>query len=584
MKQSSQAALFIAWLICFAIGCITAGAQTVTFVQLTDVHLFDSGKHRTQQAGFEDYLNNRSSLEWAVIQTNNLAAEGKCIDFVAFTGDFGLEDADPTLAAQDIAVFFRALAIKRIFLVPGNNDLKDENPRDLPRYQTFVDQLARLLPDHELIDLTRTTQTVNGIHIVGLNSASFKNDNGKANLANQTTQQKELQRVTTLLQSDQPTIIFTHIPNLEDPFRGDQGEVRRAWNLAHDIQKLWDRLVEKDDLIGVFAGHFHDARRTIYMHDYGWAQNKPRRGEGTKTWIAPPLAVKFQAGAKPQARGLLLVTASAGGATTAVPIWFGETATQASPDKAGFLLQAKAEANHGYWNRALSFYSQALTSTDPGVMAHAEQGYLNAREQMHLHHLIFRAVWLAIFLLLLLTVWFVGVRNHRRQSLIIETPSQMTTGAPVDLFAAAVVGAVRQVQEIYHNEEQRGSNPFVGLPSKESGQTEAALLSGGEKIFQTIAGVIPDIRGVKVGTLVQSFPAAWRWICHWRVTSGLAVYADGSVSAFLAIHWRGRTVHSWVESVNGGFTAPDNEAPNAASIEELAWRVANDLVSRNLVR
>jgi hypothetical protein len=203
---------------------------------------------------------------------------------------------------------------------------------------------------------------------------------------------------------------------------------------------------------------------------------------------------------------------------------------------------------------------------------------------MHLHHLIFRAGWLSIFLLLLLTVWFVGVRNHRRQSLIIETPSQMTTGAPVDLFAAAVVGAVRQVQEIYHNEEQRGSNPFVGLPSKESGQTEAVLLSGGEKIFQTIAGVIPDIRGVKVGTFVQSFPAAWRWICHWRVTSGLAVYADGSVSAFLAIHWRGRTVHSWVESVNGGFAAPDNEAPNAASIEELAWRVANDLVSRNLVR
>jgi hypothetical protein len=265
-------------------------------------------------------------------------------------------------------------------------------------------------------------------------------------------------------------------------------------------------------------------------------------------------------------------------------MWFGDTPTQTSPDKAEFLLQAEAEANYGNWKRALSFYSQALTSTDPGVMANAKQGYLNARERMHLCHLIERAVWLSLFLLLALTIWCVGIVNHRRQAFIIETPSQMTAGAPVELFAAAVVGAVRQVQEIYHNEEQRGTNPLVALPSRESGTIEAVLLSGGEKIFQTIASVIPDVRGVKVGTLIQTFPAAWRWICHWRVRSGLAVYADGSASAFLALHWRGTTVHSWVESVNGGFATADHEASTTASIKELAWRLANDLVSRNLVR
>src|SRR5580658_2193041 len=78
------------------------------------------------------------------------------------------------------------------------------------------------------------------------------------------------------------------------------------------------------------------------------------------------------------------------------------TATQTSPDKAEFLLQAEAEANYGYWKRALSFYGQALTSTDPGVMSNAKQGYLNARERMHLCHLIERGVWLSLFLLLVL--------------------------------------------------------------------------------------------------------------------------------------------------------------------------------------
>jgi hypothetical protein len=231
MRSLGRAVLVCAWWL-VAAGSWPAWAQTVTFVQLTDAHLFDAGKHRPVQAGYQDYLDNRSSFEWAVDQINGFAAKGRCIDFVAFTGDFGMEDADPKDAAREVAPFFRALIVKKILLVPGNNDLKDENPGDIGRFQAFVTELVQLLPDHQLTDLTQTTETVNGIRLVGLNSASFKNQNGKLRAANSAAQSVEMRRVETEIQAGQPTLIFTHIPNLEDPYRGESNETRNAWNLA----------------------------------------------------------------------------------------------------------------------------------------------------------------------------------------------------------------------------------------------------------------------------------------------------------------------------------------------------------------
>jgi hypothetical protein len=580
--------LGIAVLACLLLvaGCLSVSAQTVTFVQLTDAHLFDAGKHRSVQAGYEDYLDNRSSLEWAVYQVDGLAAKGKCIDFVTFTGDFGIEDVDPKQAASEVAPFFRALVVKKILIVPGNNDLKDENPGDIGRFQAFMTQLAQLVPDHEIKDLTQRTETINGFRLIGLNSASFKNQNGKSRVVNSTTQSAEMQRVEGEIQPNQPTLIFTHVPNLEDPYRGESNEVHNAWNLDPGIQAQWDRIINKDEVLGVFAGHFHDARRTVYQQDYSWAENKPTAVEGRKTWVAPPLAVKFQTEAKLQARGLLLVTASGDGRVVAAPKWFGYADLDAIPDKESVLLQAETEANRGHWGRAFSFYSQALSSTDRAVHAAAEEGYFHTREQVDHSHLLKRRIWTALIILAILTIVAVISRlavNSKRERdqgrLVIEVPTKITTDAPVELFGAALVEASEEIRGVYRKEEQRRS---LGLSDEETGSL-FRVLSGAGDVLKQLADSIPDVRGVKVGKIIERIPYMYRFIFKLRLECSLGIYDNGATACVQASLWfRWRAVRTWVEWAKATEAGSAAEPTRVAAVKALAWKVASDILSREL--
>jgi hypothetical protein len=370
-------------------------AQDVTFVQLTDAHIFDAGnKDQPALERLQDKLDNRSSLAWAIEQTDQLVSSGKSIDVLIFTGDWGLEETDPNSAARDVALFFRALLVKKILLVPGNNDLTNEDPKELPSFQRFADQLALLLPGYEVVDLTRKSETIHDIRIIGLNSATFKNGYGKLSGRNKQAQEDELLRVEKEAVQPGPKIIFTHIPNLEDPFEPAPGERRNAWNLDAAPAKMWDGIVNRPDVLGVFAGHFHDSRRNIYEQDYSWAKTKPNPIEGKKTWVAPPLAVKFQNQRKPQARGLLLATVSANGAISEMPEWFGYADPTPTADKASVLLQADVEALYESWNQALTYYGQALASTDPAVRAQAQQRYFDARKHVQDGQWIERLKWI----------------------------------------------------------------------------------------------------------------------------------------------------------------------------------------------
>ena len=585
MRSLARAVLVCAWWLVAASGW-PAWAQTVTFVQLTDAHLFDAAKHRPVQAGYQDSLDNRTSLAWAVYQINGLAAKGRCIDFAAFTGDFGMEDADPKDVAREVAPFFRALIVKKILLVPGNNDLKDENPGDIGRFQAFVSELVQLLPDHEVTDLTQTTETVNGIRLVGLNSASFKNQNGKLRAANSAAQSVEMRRVETEIQASQPTLIFTHIPNLEDPYRSESNEIRNAWNLAPDIQAQWEGIIRRDEVLGVFAGHFHDARRTVYMQDYSWAEKKPTALEGKKTWVAPPLAVKFQADAKPQARGLLLVTAGSDGKIVAVPRWFGYADPDAIPDKDSILLQAETEANRGYWERALSFYSQALSSTDPAVHAAAEQGYFHAREQEDQSHLLKRRIWTVLIILGVLTI--VGVlsrlaenskRDRKHGRLVIETPTKMTTDAPVELFGAALVQASEEIRAVYRAERRLRN---VGLSDEGTGAL-FTVLSGAGGVLKAVADSIPDVRGVKVGKILERIPDIYYYFFKLRLECSLGAYDNGSTACLQAsLRFRWTVVRTWIESANASERGSASEPAQVAAVKALAWKLASDILSQGV--
>lgn len=508
---------------------------------------------------------------------------GKSLDFVVFTGDFGLEDSDPLDAAQHVAVIFRALLVKRIFLLPGNNDLKNEDPHDIGRFQTFEKQLVVLLPDHQIEDLTTTTQTVNAIQLVGLDSATFKNANGKLREANKGEQLKELQRVEAALRPNQPSVIFTHIPNLEDPYRGDKGEVRNAWNIAPEVLSLWERIVERDDVLAVFAGHFHDARRGIYMQDFSWATNKPTLVEGRKTWISPPLAVKFQWGIKPQARGLIEASVSTDGTVSGLIKWFGYSNDDPVRDKDALLLQAQAEANHEYWKRALGFYTQAISSTDPEIHAAAENGYLKARENLHAAHVRNRIIWMTCvpvgLLILYLIIHLRGTVNRSSGRVVIETPSNLNADVPAEFFMAALVAAAQEIRALYQIEQQRShlSLPGSGI------DFSISVLSGAGHALQAIADSLPEVRGVKVGKILGAVPMIVRYLVKWRIEYGLAIHEDGTGWAHATLRWRWTTIATWVESVKVKAEESPQESIRSSVVRMLAWRIASDILSRNVV-
>jgi hypothetical protein len=141
----------------------------VRFVQLTNLHLFDAGHGQHGERVFEEALDNRSSLHWAVLEINQLVrTEPGSIDFVVITGDFGLENVTmpkakncqcPTPrprdkedegpieavpladAAAEVAREFNALLVKRIFVVPGEKDLCRGSRYDRHRWVDFVDEV-----------------------------------------------------------------------------------------------------------------------------------------------------------------------------------------------------------------------------------------------------------------------------------------------------------------------------------------------------------------------------------------------------------------------------------------------------------
>jgi hypothetical protein len=154
----------------------------ITFIQWSDPHLFDAGAPREREGVEEERLDNWSALHWAVLQTNRFIVEDRReIDFIVLTGDLGLynvkidlpdlqdakgqvrhdqncardprEGPGPAIpldeAARQMARELLALRVKKVFLVPGNNDLCDEDPRNLYRYATFVASLQQAIQKQE---------------------------------------------------------------------------------------------------------------------------------------------------------------------------------------------------------------------------------------------------------------------------------------------------------------------------------------------------------------------------------------------------------------------------------------------------
>ena len=428
-----------------AIPSVTPGEpNSITFVQITDAHLFDSRKKKEDidRKKVESELQDTwTAFRWALQRINVLVESGRPIDFVAFTGDFGLElvweqgestsvkgscitqdDIDafqnlkqlqpwrkfytPAEAAQTVAAELRKLKVKIVYLVPGNNDLVGEKPCDLRRYQNFVKIVAAATAGSpQVVDLSSSTMATpkhGPFQLLGLNSASFKFSKNYDSICDEhdssktpqrdsgcpTFEIEELNRKVSTARGT-PSIIFTHIPDLMDPFevKGGANPANHmnckklnthepqwecdSWSDFKDKKKdedkdkpppppnhfpqrnLWVQTVTMPQVIGIFAAHFHDPDRPNYATMASETDLYNGIDVARKTWVAPPLALKNQE-KKPndreRARGFLLVRVQAmnktatgasapegansvGAVVSVIPFWY-----EATPDCSCFVI------------------------------------------------------------------------------------------------------------------------------------------------------------------------------------------------------------------------------------------------------
>src|SRR5205823_268862 len=174
--------------------------KSIVFAQFTDAHIFDDGWKAKGSEPYWDAIDNRTALHWAIESINSLAIETS-IDFVIYTGDFGLQNVFFTapecngvafksepgippfsseMATEELALELNRLAVRTIYVIPGNNDIIDEQVQDGARFECFVVQLQVQLnrfPHPVHIEPLRADSAVHehGLRLFGLNSASFKN-------------------------------------------------------------------------------------------------------------------------------------------------------------------------------------------------------------------------------------------------------------------------------------------------------------------------------------------------------------------------------------------------------------------------
>ena len=331
----------------------------ITFVQLTDAHVFDDGWKQPLDTGYRAVGDDWAGLHWAVQEINELVRADEHIDFVVYTGDLGLQNVElekdcnvapvgtdlrglPAIqkhwAVGQLARELNTLAVNTVYFVPGNNDLFKEAVTDSPRHGCFLNlvqsELASFSPPSpvQLKELKAANPvSVNGIRLAGLNSASFKaltNYQRDCPAAGEGCPVSEMASLQTLIRADsrEPILVFTHVPDLKDPYRGD-----RAWDVTPGVRTTWEGLACDSKVLAIFAGHFHDSDRNFYGTTTGTRNLTVSPCVATKTWVAPPLAIKNQNDRKPGARGLLLVEVFKSGMPVVKVYWFDAPVTPSQP-------------------------------------------------------------------------------------------------------------------------------------------------------------------------------------------------------------------------------------------------------------
>jgi hypothetical protein len=249
-------------------------------------------------------------------------------------------------ASGQLAKQLAPLHVNTVYLVTGNNDLADEKIQDQFRFRCFVglvqqevnrirtEPLALVQLDTTPILLPPTAFTPTGYWLLGLNSSSFKKQKNQANhdfCSSKPPNPFDIawnscpeQQMNALLnwKNENPNalgLVFTHIPDLRDPFKvRKKGEAfateTSTWFLDKKPYDSWQVFAQSPQVVGIFAGHFHDSDRSVYHPVPDDPANAPLWNKlsvdlptAKKTWLAPPLAEKFQTRSSEQARGFTVV-------------------------------------------------------------------------------------------------------------------------------------------------------------------------------------------------------------------------------------------------------------------------------------
>ncbi len=362
MKLRALTVGALAWLSC------AAGFAEVNFVQVTDAHMFD-GKGQVQE--------NEKALRWCVTKINARMDGGANYKFVVFTGDLGVEGlADISdqkaeqgaihEASRQLAEIIKDSKVKRWLFLPGNNDLVDENPATIGVFHNFVKVLQAQASTMAVVDFCpMENDPSSGIlaegtcRFIGFNNASFKsNDSGTNAAAFEASQLKNLEEVRARLAAPGPryAYIFYHIPEIDDPYyayldpskseerkklknrankRGEFGKEFpfSAWTVTPTVRTEWNRIVANDRVKGLFAGHFHSSKRSIY-EGLGWirSSNYPS-GSLMKLRVCPPVASKNQENDSIQARGFQEISIDSDSGEIKSKIFWYEKSSSAHPVK-----------------------------------------------------------------------------------------------------------------------------------------------------------------------------------------------------------------------------------------------------------
>jgi hypothetical protein len=408
----------------------SAHAQ-VNFVQITDPHIFDDSNEedgsrlddKAALASFVEKINQRVA--------EKSAENGSPYDFVVVTGDLGIEQLLKGVderergnklraAAVELASMIGLSKVEKWLFVPGNNDLLDENPINIRYYNEFIEALREAVKGAEnKIDITDlcaedNSETggqsglakkkffqIRNYAFIGFNDASFmnsdRNPDGSARVGgpavriseNFDVQMKNVAEVSRQLDNKdiKYAYIFYHIPEIDDPSfvtLNDEQEplktryanrnligspyVYSAWFVKSEVREEWNKVVTNPKVMGLFAGHFHDYKRSTYQ-SLQWLRTPFYLSDTiTKLHVCPPLALKKQKGKEGQARGFQEVYVNKDGKVSARLFWLGQ---------AGWNLSAEVAALE-----AASLKQLELGRTYEGLnrLKEAEAAYVKAAE------------------------------------------------------------------------------------------------------------------------------------------------------------------------------------------------------------